>query len=890
MANDPFAAFGGKAINASPNTQQNSSDPFAAFGGEADSSATSPVALAPQSASSSTPNADPFAAFGGSSISSPNNGQPAPVPPAQDENQPWYKKAFDWTNTPTVDFVHLMGPEGAVGKAFGRTEEPKGIERGVENIVSGFTAPLSIALTLGTFGTGGLLESAGATALKEAGGEFAENLPQIMKAAKIATDAYKEGNAADPVIKAALEAGGHDLDLVRRGEQVFSPLNKLTELGSDAEQFALSKQGLSREEQAALGKGELSADARNEIAEKNGGFTDEQLKALKAAGDEAKKAQVGFTPVDDAIKAAGVDPALWNRAQKFLYDNGLTEHSLLGGDFLDRGAFQILRKTAPGWSIATTARAAETAKSIMSAGFTFQQLESASAMSPRFLDALKEGDTDKAWEYGTEMFASGTLGILGASHALHSAGELFKPLIENDAFRPNDQWLAIDRANKEREALHAEGDQQSINLDKAVRDILGHTNPGFLESVFGGSKEAKAQKNLELATVFHQIVTGGDRVKAAQWYNALSEALGREDRLPVPGESGPNNGQLPPAQGGLGPTTGQLPPFSQEPVLGKPVEPPTREGTKVVHSNDAGEVRVGSDGRPIVWLSPEAWEAYNRVAHPGNKISGVSYSPDEAADISKKLLKANEPGDAQKVLDLFWKAQEVSKQGLLTTAKTGTDVTVAAEELQHTHQRELAQDGEVRNLFKPQQWSKLSGVIPAVWTADMDRLGYDKDPVTRVAETAAQFRSGKAKGIVPDTDITRFLDAYYTELESKYGKSALESADKINEIAAQHVKDIYENRRTRPATPKGGVANQEAGNRQLSGLETGRKTGTPEVGPREPQTETGLTAREDEEFKKLSGLKLRVGMGDPGSAGLVTGDNDVLIGQRPRRSCQRSWL
>ena len=483
-------------------------------------------------------------------LGSPNNGQPVPAPSAQDENQPWYKKAFDWTNTPTVDFVHLMGPEGAVGKAFGRTEEPKGIERGVENIVSGFTAPLSIALTLGTFGTGGLLESAGATALKEAGGEFAENLPQIMKAAKIATDAYKEGNAADPVIKAALEAGGHDLDLVRRGEQVFSPLNKLTELGSDAEQLALSKQGLSREEQAALGKGELSADARNEIAEKNGGFTDEQLKALKAAGDEAKKAQVGFTPVDDAIKAAGVDPALWNRAQKFLYDNGLTEHSLLGGDFLDRGAFQILRKTAPGWSIATTARAAETAKSIMSAGFTFQQLESASAMSPRFLDALKEGDTDKAWEYGTEMFASGTLGILGASHALHSAGELFKPLIENDAFRPNDQWLAIDRANKEREALHAVGDQHSINLDKAVRDILGHTNPGFLESVFGGSKEAKAQKNLELATVFHQIVTGGDRVKAAQWYNALSEALGREDRLPVPGESGPNNGQLPPAPNG----------------------------------------------------------------------------------------------------------------------------------------------------------------------------------------------------------------------------------------------------------------------------------------------------------------------------------------------------
>ena len=338
-------------------------------------------------------------------LGSPNNGQPVPAPAAQDENQPWSKKAFDWTNTPTVDFVHLMGPEGAVGKAFGRTEEPKGIERGVENIVSGFTAPLSIALTLGTFGTGGLLESAGATALKEAGGEFAENLPQIMKAAQTAVDTYKA-------------------------------------------------------------------------------------------------APEGATAIADAVKAAGVDPALWNRAQKFLYDNGLTEHDLLGGDLIDRGTFQILRKTAPDLSIAATARAAKTAKSIMTAGFTLQQLESASAMSPRFLDALKEGDTDKAWEYGTEMFASGTLGILGASHALHSAGELFKPLIENDAFRPNDQWLAIDRANKEREAQHAEAEQEAINLDKSAREILGHSTPGFLESVFGGSKEAKAQKDLELATVF----------------------------------------------------------------------------------------------------------------------------------------------------------------------------------------------------------------------------------------------------------------------------------------------------------------------------------------------------------------------------------------------------
>ena len=274
------------------------------------------------------------------------------------------------------------------------------------------------------------------------------------------------------------------------------------------------------------------------------------LKAAQTAVDAYRAAPESATAIADAVKASGVDPALWNRAQDFLYKNGLSEHDLLAGNLLERGAFQVLRKTMPDLPIAATARAAKTANTLLNTGFTLQQLESASAMSPRFLDALKEGDYDKAAEYGTEMFASGTLGILGASHALHSAGELFKPLVENDAFRPNDQWLAIDRANKEREAQHAEAEQEAINLDKSAREILGHSTPGFLESVFGGSKEAAAQKNLELATVFHQIVTGDDRVKAAQWYNALPRLLVGKIRLPVPGESGPNNGQLPPAPNG----------------------------------------------------------------------------------------------------------------------------------------------------------------------------------------------------------------------------------------------------------------------------------------------------------------------------------------------------
>ena len=1033
-----------------PSPQSSSTDLSKIWGkGEGVSPSVSPAVAAPSSSGTD------LSSIWGGGESRPNNGQTeAPASPKfdyQDPNKPWYSRAFSWLNTPLTESLFGL-PEDRPGAG--------GFERGVEHIASGLTSPLSVALTAATFGTGGLVESAGVTALKEAGLTAAE-IADATKASQVALDATRALKPIEPAIQDALTAGGHDLGLLQRAREATGPLNLDTQFGEPALQKVLEEAGFSDEERAALAK----------------------------ASDTIIDARQGFKPVEAAVKEAGVDPALWKRAQSALYDQGLTEHDLLGGNMVERGAFQILHHTVPDLPIAVTARAAKTANALLNAGFTLQQFETASAMSPRFLDALKEGDYDKAWEYGTEAFAGGALGVLGASHALHSAGELFKPLIEPDkAMRPSDEYLAIQRANQEREAMHAVAEQHAINLSTEAKRILGHEEP---RAIFGDSKEVKAQKDLELASVLNHVVVGGDAEKAATWSDVLAEAAGRNEE---PAIARPNNGQTAnpdvqklaqdytasagidktPHEGlvsidpeaakrvadaydlmkhnpddpkvkasydaliretkaqwdaakaagytlepwphpgqpyadsgspskamaedvrnnkhlyyytggevpenhplsGTDPATGEtynnifravhdlfghakngyefgprgeenaflahskmysdeavpallsetkgqnswvnfgkhlrdengdipkrgekgfvpaterpyadqkagiLPPeivnphLGKEPQVGTPIETPSREGTKVVHSNDAGEVRVGSDGRPIVWLSPEAWEAYNRVAHPGNKISGVSYSPDEAADISKKLLKANEPGDAQKVLDLFWKAQEVSKQGLLTTAKTGTDVTVAAEELQHTHQRELAQDGEVRNLFKPQQWSKLSGVIPAVWTADMDRLGYDKDPVTRVAETAAQFRSGKAAGIVPDTDITRFLDSYYSELEAKYGKEALESADRINEIAAQHVKDIYENRRARPSTPEDRLANQATGNRQLSGVEAGRETGTPEVGPREPQE--GLASRADEEFNKLSGLKLRVGMGDPGSAGLVTGDNDVLIGR-----------
>ena len=297
----------------------------------------------------------------------PNNGQPPvtePIGPAQhvyqDETQPWYKRAWDWANTPITESVFGL-PEDRPGAG--------GFERGVEHIASGLTSPLSLALTAATFGGGGLLESAGATALKETGQFTAEEIAQIAKGTEIASQVMKEMPSAEPAIKAALEAGGHDPALLNRARDIFAPLLKDTELGTEETQKALSEVGLTPAQRTALSKGELSEEERNTLAGEHGGFTDDEINALGKAGQTAKSAEENFKPVEDAVKAAGVDPSLWMRGQDALAANKLSAEDLIGGDLVTRGAFQILRKAAPTLPVAVAARAAKTAQEIMSAGF-----------------------------------------------------------------------------------------------------------------------------------------------------------------------------------------------------------------------------------------------------------------------------------------------------------------------------------------------------------------------------------------------------------------------------------------------------------------------------------------------------------------------------------------
>jgi hypothetical protein len=463
--------------------------------------------------------------LGGGKSSSPFSGQPSQHV-YQDSSQPWYKRAWDFANTPITESLFGL-PEDRPGAG--------GFERGVEHIVGGLTSPLSLALTAATFGGGGLLESAGATTLKEAG-LSAEEIANATKASTAALQAIKDAKPIEPYINQALEAGGHDLSLLNRARAVVSPLNRDAELGSKEVQNLLSKSGLTRPQIKSLEAGELAPEERSVLASANGGFSDEELSKLADAGKTVAEAKKSFSPVEDAVRESGANVDQWKTAQDLLYKNGLTEADLLGGNAMERGAFHVIRSAVPDLPVAAALRASRTANTILNAGFTLQQFESAASMSPRFLDALKEGDYDHALEYGTEALAGAGLGVAGAGHALSSAGELFKPLLSTDKFRPNDEFLALDRTNREREAQHAVAEQHAIEVAKEARKILGHEP---VRPILGDTPEVAAKKADELAMVIAQRQLGTNPELAKKYAAVLRAANGEDVKVP---EGGPENG------------------------------------------------------------------------------------------------------------------------------------------------------------------------------------------------------------------------------------------------------------------------------------------------------------------------------------------------------------
>jgi hypothetical protein len=114
----------------------------------------------------------------------------ATTQPESDPNAPWYSKAWDWANKPLVD----LHREGAGG-----------FESGAEDVASSLTSPLSIALTIGTLGSG--------TALR-ALGVGVEEMPLVLRGAKALFSAGLTGQQVASVIQESPRV----LDALKEGD------------------------------------------------------------------------------------------------------------------------------------------------------------------------------------------------------------------------------------------------------------------------------------------------------------------------------------------------------------------------------------------------------------------------------------------------------------------------------------------------------------------------------------------------------------------------------------------------------------------------------------------------------------------------------------------------
>lgn len=157
------------------------------------------------------------------------------------------------------------------------------------------------------------------------------------------------------------------------------------------------------------------------LAREAGMTADEIGQVTKGSEFIAKAAQAGKTAAEGLAdaSAAGIDPDTVTKGLTALKQAGLTPEALLSNGLVRRVGSSMLRSAV---GAAKAEQYGAGLQGLMDAGFTAQMLYGAAIQSPRFLDAVRDGDWEKAKELAIETAGSGTLGVLGAIGTLHEAG------------------------------------------------------------------------------------------------------------------------------------------------------------------------------------------------------------------------------------------------------------------------------------------------------------------------------------------------------------------------------------------------------------------------------------------------------------------------------------
>ena len=271
---------------------------------------------------------------------------------------------------------------------------------------------------------------------------------------------------------------------------------------------------------------------------------------------------------------------------------------------------------------------------------------------------------------------------------------------------------------------------------------------------------------------------------------------------------------------------------------------PSRFRTRKIYSGPLGDVRVGTDRIPTIWMHPKAWDSLMGVLYPGEN-PGESHGMSLGAD--HNLLKlAQDRGLSQtpefkEVQTMLEKAHREA-QGQADSVAIGVKrekgfryaVRAMREERNHAWQRSLSQNKSIYTHLSPQGFDDVKKSIPGSMSAHLEFEGYDANSAPEmVSESAARFIGGELRGSTPE-EAGEFLDRYFQQAVKEHGPKALETLEHVRGEGAKAKERI---------NAEHNASEQGATRTGVPEVATGRQGGagaTPEGGT----GQTGTTAPE----------------------------------------------
>jgi len=258
---------------------------------------------------------------------------------------------------------------------------------------------------------------------------------------------------------------------------------------------------------------------------KEAGLSAEELANVIKGGDVAEEAIKAGKPIREALHSAGVDTQAWEKGAQALARSGLIstpdDASVAGalkskqGGITGLGAWMLRQAGVSAPKAHVVAKGIQT---LVDAGFEGQLAMALTQQAPAYLDALKNGDYERAAELAGDILAGTAFAHIGAEALKRDVGETYNKYAEKFGFKQRPSYIR----NKLNNEILA---QQQHDISMHHRDAVRFRDEG--EKQF---KKLTPQERF--AVLFHTDLDG-DRDKIVRLLNTLADSAERPDlKLP----------------------------------------------------------------------------------------------------------------------------------------------------------------------------------------------------------------------------------------------------------------------------------------------------------------------------------------------------------------------